>query len=246
MTLLQFLPPVIAHRGASGYAPENTMAAFIKAAQMGIKWIEFDVMQSADGEVVVFHDDSLERTTNGHGELSAYAYPVLTRLDAGGWFNPIYSSEPIPTLAQVLEFLHTFHIAANIELKPLPGTEDQLVKRVLQTMRAVMPFAPGRILFSSFSVPALRYLRQYSPDSFIGLLQHEWEHDWIALCDTLNCVSVHANEEIVTPDIAAQVLALDKQLLCYTVNDPVRALELYACGVAAVFSDVPDKILDVL
>ena len=90
---LQFLPPVIAHRGASAYAPENTLAAFVKAAQLGIRWIECDVMQAACGEVIIFHDETLERTTNGKGDVDRYPYSYLQSLDAGSWFDPIFSGE---------------------------------------------------------------------------------------------------------------------------------------------------------
>jgi len=246
MTILQFHPPVIAHRGASAYAPENTLAAFTKAAQMGIKWVEFDVMQAACGEPVIFHDELLDRTTDGHGEVGNFPYSVLAKLDAGAWFDPIYAGERIPTLLHILEFLHNFNMSANIEIKALPGQEEQLVKRVLQDMAISAPFTRGRILFSSFSTDALRFLRQYDPDCLIGLLQHEWDPEWQALCASLGCVSVHANDEILTADVAQKIKGMGKALLCYTVNSPVRAQELYSWGVDAVFSDAPDKILDVL
>src|SRR5687767_2537589 len=122
--MIRFDPPVIAHRGASFYAPENTMAAFRKAAQLGVNWVEFDVVATKDGMPVVFHDDELNRTTNGVGMLSDYSHAYLQTLDAGSWFDARFAGETIPTLAQVLTFLAEMKLNANIELKAL-GSNPQ-------------------------------------------------------------------------------------------------------------------------
>jgi len=111
-------PPVIAHRGGSAYAPENTLSAFTKAAQLGMQWVEFDVMLAACGTPIVFHDDLLDRTTNATGEVGVHAYTYLQTLDAGAWFNSKFSGERIPTLAQVLQFLKDVKLCANVEIKP--------------------------------------------------------------------------------------------------------------------------------
>ncbi len=243
MTILQFQPPVIAHRGASSYAPENTMTAFTKAIQLGVKWIEFDVTLSADDVPVIFHDDKLERTTDGKGYIWSHPYSVLAKLDAGSWFDPMYSSERIPTLLEVLEFLGNYGVAANIELKSQPGHEEKLVKRILQDMAKLKSSPmPEQLLFSSFSIDALRYLRKYAPERQLGLLQHEWHHEWRSICTQLGCVSINVNKKILTPDFADEIKNMNMFLLVYTVNDPARARELYSMGVDAVFSDNPDII----
>lgn len=236
-------PSVIGHRGACAYAPENTMASFIKAAQLQIKWVEFDVMLSADEVPVIFHDELLDRTTNGHGELNHYSYAYLQSLDAGTWFNYTFSGERIPTLLTVIQFLQEVKMTANIELKALPGQEEKLVKRVMQELQPFLSQANESFLFSSFSLQTLRVLRKHSADVQIGLLLHEWEHDWQKICKELNCVSVHVNEKIITEHIACEIKAMNKKLFCYTVNDAVRAAELYQWGVDAVFSDAPDKVV---
>lgn len=243
MASINFRPPVIAHRGASGYAPENTLSAFIKAADLGIKWVEFDVMQAACGEVVVFHDDILDRITNGKGPVVQYPYSYLRTLDAGSWFDPAFSGERIPTLAQVLEFLQSAKINANIEIKALPGQEEQLVKRVLTVMKSYLLDSSSTFLFSSFSIDALQFLRKHSSDYYLGLLMHDWLPNWHEVCEKLNCISVHVYDEILTHHLAKEIKNKDKALLCYTINNRLRANEVYSWGVDAVFSDFPDRFL---
>lgn len=237
--VLQFQPPVIAHRGASAYAPENTLAAFIKAAQLGVKWVEFDVMQAACGKPVIFHDETLNRTTNGQGDIDQYSFNFLHSLDAGSWFNPMYAGEKIPTLKGALEFLQTANMSVNIEIKALAGREDALVRKIAREIGDYQ----FPILFSSFSIAALEALRQHIPNCHLGLLLHEWTSDWQKTYDSLNCVSVHVNHDILSEYITQQIKSSNKLLLCYTVNDPERAAELFSWGVDAIFSDAPDLII---
>ncbi|OGT37493.1 MAG: hypothetical protein A3F11_02425 [Gammaproteobacteria bacterium RIFCSPHIGHO2_12_FULL_37_14] len=244
--ILQFHPPVIAHRGASAHAPENTMIAFTKAAQLGIQWIEFDVMQAACGEPIVFHDETLDRTSNGRGEVDRYPYTYLQTLDAGSWFDTSFSGEKIPTLNAVLECLQNTKMHANIEIKALPGREDTLVKIVAKEIISYFGDQSTNILFSSFSIAALYALRRYLPHCQMGLLLHEWQADWQKTYDSLRCVSLHINHEILSEESAREIKNENKILLCYTVNTPERAAELYSWGVDAVFSDVPDRIQAIL
>lgn len=242
---LHFDPHVIAHRGASGYAPENTMAAFVKAVQLGARWIEFDVMLSSDQKTIVFHDDDLNRTTNGHGWVGDYSYHQLRALDAGKWFGLPFSSERIPSLMQVLEFIDNTNIQANVEIKPLAGQDKATAQRVWQAVQAYKPALASSLLFSSFSLSSLEEMRKIAPECQLALLMHQWLPDWQSICDKLNCISVHMNQEIVTPENSKKVKNTQRSLLCYTVNDPFRANELFSFGVDAVFSDFPDKIAQI-
>jgi len=240
---LHFDPPVIAHRGASGYAPENTLSAFIKAAQLGIKWVEFDVMQAWCGEVIVFHDDELNRITTQTGLVTQHPYSYLRTLDAGSWRDLSFSGERIPTLMQTMEVLDSVNMNVNIEIKGLSNQIEKLVLSVLKQMAFYLTHQRSRILFSSFSIEALRLLRQHSAKCQIGLLLHEWLPNWQEICVELNCVSVHVYDKILTHETVRQVKKMNKVLLCYTVNDFERASQLYAWGVDALFSDFPDLIL---
>ncbi len=241
--MLKVTPPVIAHRGASALAPENTLAAFEKAAALGIKWIECDVVQAACGEPVIFHDDLLDRTTNGTGPVFTHPYSHLKLLDAGGWFNPAFLNERIPTLKELLHFLATRQMNANIEIKALPGQEAEQVKNVMEIMQPYLDSSENTFLFSSFSLEALKCIRQFYPQVLVGLLLHEWLPDWQEICAWLHPVSIHVNDEIITQNTAEIIKAMNKQLFCYTVNHPARAQMLFSWGVDAVFTDVPDIII---
>lgn len=241
--LFKVFPPVIAHRGLSGHAPENTMIAFTKAAQTGAKWIEFDVMLAACHTPIIFHDESLLRTTGVKGMVVDYTYPVLHSLDAGSWFDPKFAGEKIPTLEHVLEWLQVANMNANIEIKPNPGQEILTVKKALPIVRQFFPESTSRILFSSFAVASLHAVRAALPNANLGYLMHDWNPDWKKICDELGCVAVNVNQEIMTPERAAQIKQTGRQILCYTVNSSKRAKELYDMGVDVVFSDYPDKIL---
>ncbi|OGT56899.1 MAG: hypothetical protein A3F14_01500 [Gammaproteobacteria bacterium RIFCSPHIGHO2_12_FULL_43_28] len=240
---LTFQPPVIAHRGASAYAPENTMSAFTKAVQLGIKWIEFDVMLAACGEMIIFHDETLDRTTDGKGEVYRFPYSYLHTLDAGKWFAPTFSGEKIPTFSEVMTFLEETSIYANVEIKPAPGQDKELVLRLVEEIETHFKHLKSKLLFSSFSAKSLRYLRKRMPEANIGLLLHHWKRHWAATSDKLKCIAIHVNHEILTPDAARNIKDMGQSLLCYTVNNPARAAELFSWGVDAVFSDAPDKIL---
>lgn len=241
MTLL-FQPPVIAHRGASAIAPENTLVAFSKAIELGCQWIEFDVMRAACGTPVIFHDDTLDRTTNGHGQLAAYTYEALKKLDAGSWFEPRFKNTRIPSLLEVVTFLQSNHLCANVEIKPsFAHEEKELVQQAVAMIAAHLP--RDRILYSSFSLSALHYLREAAPDCHLGFLLHEWEPNWQEAANALQCVSIHVNQAILDADAAAQIKKMGKLLLSYTVNDPVRAKTLYDWGVDAVFSDTPEQVM---
>jgi glycerophosphoryl diester phosphodiesterase len=230
--LLDFYPPLIAHRGLSQRAPENTMIAFMQAAACGFKWIECDVMLAQCGKPIIFHDETLERTTKAQGLVEAYPYAYLQTLDAGCWFDPRFSGEIIPSLPQMMSWLAHTNLKVNIELKPVLGNQEQLVQTVLK-----MITPSPRVLFSSFSFKILEILRHYAPDCLIGLVLDDWHPDWQAQTKALSCSSFHLNQTLINQERAAQIKASGLYLLAYTVNNFKRAQALYALGVDAVFTD---------
>lgn len=237
MLSINFKPPLIAHRGASRFAPENTLAAFLKAKELGAKWVEFDVMLTACGEAVVIHDDTLDRTTNGSGYVCAQSYDYIRKLDAGSWFSPAFSQERVPTLREVIIFLRTHQLAANIEIKILHGDEEKTVKKVLADIQAEWTEEMMPPLISSFSMKVLHYVCQYSPQAMIAQLVDAWFPGWEEHAEKLQCKAINVNQVVVTPEKIAQIKAMNKFIFAYTVNDVVRAKELFAMGVDALFTD---------
>ena len=152
-------PLVIAHRGASGTAPENTLAAFRRAVACGADMVELDVQLTRDGEVVVVHDFTLDRTTDGTGAVGASSLAEIRRLDAGAWFAPAFLGEAVPTLGEVLGAIG---LPVNVELKPVG--DQGLEAETLAVVRAAG--ALGRVVFSSFDPGALERLRALTPEAF--------------------------------------------------------------------------------
>lgn len=233
---------LIAHRGASAFAPENTMAAFNKALVMGCRWVEFDVMLSADGEPFVFHDDNLSRTTNGEGEIGQVSADYLESLDAGAWFSASFAGEKIPHLQEVIKWLNFSSMQANIEIKPYPGHTEETAAAVLSCINRFWPADRPLPLLSSFDEDALILCRSLAPEMPLGLLLHEWQDDWHAKADALACVSIHCYYQILNKKRVKALKDAGFLVLAYTVNRKGLARKLYQWGVDAVFSDYPDLL----
>lgn len=237
------IPRVIGHRGAMGSAPENTLASLRRAAELGARWVEFDVGLAACGELVLFHDDDLSRIT-GHGaELSQTPFAVLRELDAGGHFHPDFLGEGIPTLTQSITLLAELGLGANLEVKVPDALAGEAVAALAPVLTAQWP-AGLPLLLSSFSLPVLEALRDRLPEWPRGYLVEALPEDWLAEAQRLEAVSVHAWDEPLTQQQAESVIAAGYPLLVYTVNDRERAAELFGWGVTAVFCDHPERLLD--
>lgn len=233
---------IIAHRGASGYAPENTRTAFEKALGLGCRFIEFDVMLSSDGEPFVFHDDNLKRTTNGRGEFGKVTAEYLRTLDVGSWYSKKFRDEKILSLQDAIQWLIASDVHANIEIKPYPGSTEQTTIAVLTHINRYWPQNKKLPLVSSFDQDALTLCRSIAPEVPLGLLLDKWQDNWLQLATDLHCFSVHLIRRGAT---AARVLAIKQQgykVYVYTVNRKRQAMKLFEWGVDAVFSDYPDLI----
>ncbi|MBI9046244.1 MAG: hypothetical protein JEZ06_17250 [Anaerolineaceae bacterium] len=159
---------IIAHRGASFIAPENTMAAFEKAAEFGSDGIEFDVSLSLDQQVVVIHDDTVDRTTNGSGNVYDIPFSELVKLDAGSYFSKKFMGEPIPSLKLVLDTYRDSFKLINIELKKDPSQKRVLSEKVVEIVKKCN--CEDKILFSSFFPGNLRRIQELLPEANLGLL----------------------------------------------------------------------------
>ncbi|MBN9229390.1 MAG: glycerophosphoryl diester phosphodiesterase [Legionella sp. 40-6] len=233
---------IIGHRGACAYAPENTMASFNKALEMGCRFIEFDVMCSEDGEPFVFHDDQLKRTTRVRGEFGKVNAAFIEKLDAGSWFSKHFKGEGIPHFRDILDWLQVHQVQANIEIKPYPGTDLETAIAVLNHLNRYWKPENPLPLISSFSYKALEMCRSISPEMPIGLLLHEWDEQWLDKAHALSCYSLHFNRKILTKTRVEAVKKAGYVICTYTVNRKRQANKLFSWGVDAVFSDFPDLL----
>ncbi|HCA88748.1 MAG: glycerophosphoryl diester phosphodiesterase [Legionellaceae bacterium] len=233
---------LIAHRGAAGYAPENTLASFNEALARGASFIEFDVMLSADNEAFVFHDENLKRTTNGRGEFGHVDAAYIKTLDAGKWFARRFKGEPVLTLIQALEWLAYTDINANIEIKPYPGMEQATLIKTLTLVHRHWPATKQLPLISSFHHELLALCHSISPDMPLGLLLDTWDENGLKVLTQLPCYSLHMNYRALTKKRVELIKQSNIKLFAYTVNRRRLARRLLDWGVDALFSDYPDLI----
>ncbi len=229
---------VLAHRGGGSLAPENTIAALRCGLSHGFHAVEFDVMDAADG-LVLMHDPERGRTVPGHGSIGDCTLADLAALDAGAWFGPAFAGEPVPSFAIARDFCITHGIWMNAEVKPVPGTEVATGRQVALACAAL---PAGSVLLSSFAFDALVAAREAAPSLPRALLVEAVPDDWLSTLQALDAVALHAQASLLTPAQAAAVKAAGYGLLCYTVNDPVQARAYFAMGVDAICTDRIDLI----
>jgi glycerophosphoryl diester phosphodiesterase len=230
-------PRVIGHRGASGTTPENTLVAFRRAEELGADMVELDVQRTRDGEVVVIHDFTLDRTTDGTGRVGEHTLVELARLDAGSWFGARFRGERIPTLGQVLDAIA---LPVNVELKPVgdEGLEEQALAVVTRAG------ALDRVVFSSFVADALVRLRALSREAALAVL---WEHhplpEAVRLAEGVHATALHLRNDAATPDALALLASAGLPVRVWTVNDPDEFARLAGADVDGVFTDHPERFL---
>ncbi len=240
---------VIAHRGASAYYPENTMAAFKGAMDMKAEMIELDVMMSKDGVPVIFHDAELDDHTNGSGLISSYTLEELKKLDAGSWFDSKFANEPIPTLDEVLEWA-SGKIALNIEIKT-EAVSDELEGGVEEKCLELVKKhdMEDHVLFSSFDYRAVSHLKELNPDMPVALLydrsqsKRKLPNELITeyKADAFNCSYRQLKNKWVANLREHQIPSF-----IYTVDQESRMRKLLNAGVTGIFTNKPDLLLDVV
>lgn len=240
---LNFQPPVIAHRGASAMAPENTMAAFRLALEQGATWIETDVKLTHDGVPILMHDDTLDRTTNGKGSVADQDWAKIQPLDAGAWFDSSFKGEHVPQLGELLRFALDNNLRVNLEIKPCPGrTRSTTMVTLIETSK-IWPADHPPPLISSFDIEALTIAAQLHPEWPRGLLLDKWHDNWAELIAKTQASLLHMSARALTPSRLQQLRASSLPVITYTLNDPRRVHDLLQAGVAAVFCDNPGDII---
>ncbi|MCX7221195.1 MAG: glycerophosphodiester phosphodiesterase [Burkholderiales bacterium] len=230
-------PKVIAHRGGGTLAPENTIAAMQCGLDFGYRAVEFDVMLSMDGVPVLMHDPLFGRTVRGEGGVASTSAPRLLEMDAGSWYSESFIGEKVPSYEQVVRFCQQHDIWMNVEIKPVPGFEQETGRVVAQLTQALHVTGARAPLFSSFSFEALASAQKQAPEIARGLLFDEIPADWLSRLQQLAAVALHCNHKHLSPALAQQIKQAGYGLLCYTVNTPERALEIRSWGVDAFCTD---------
>ena len=228
------LPPVIGHRGLASAAPENTLAGFREARRRGLQWVELDVQLTSDGQPVVFHDECLERTSDGCGRLADTTWEVVRHLDAGSWFG--VAGERIPHLSEALDVIAGLGLGVNIEIKADEATGATTTRAALAVAQARWS---GRTppLLSSFAESALSEAARRAADWPRGLLLTGSWADGLRRARDLGCASLHAEHRHLSASRIAGARERGLAVLAYTVNRMDRARRLWGWGVEAVFSD---------
>jgi glycerophosphoryl diester phosphodiesterase len=224
------LPKYIAHRGASAYAPENTLGAMRKAKELGASWVEFDVQLTKDDEVIVIHDETVNRTTNGKGEVKSFTLEDIQKLDAG-------DGEKIPTFVEMIKNLKTLSLNANVELKSSEGEELIVCKKVIAILDEYWPSSLAQPLLSSFSHKIIMTLKKIDCAYPIAALMHEWNDGWLSYAKEIEPISINVNQEILTQERVQAIKSEGYDMLSYTVNTVERANELFVWGLDGIFTD---------
>ncbi len=238
------LPALIGHRGLRGHAPENTLAGFRASTAFGLAWFECDIRLCADGTVIVLHDASIDRTTNGTGLAAALSFDELQQYDAGSYFSPQYANQRIPSLQQVLAIAIEFDCRVNLEFKS-EGCQPALVENTLVTINQLWPEYRSKLLFSSFDLTMLVALHELDQHARIGLLIDNWQQlqaDWLEQANRVNALSIHVNEQQLTQERVATIHRAGYECMAYTVNLPERAKLLRSWGVDCLVTDYPDRV----
>lgn len=236
------LPRLIAHRGLSAHAPENTLSAVRAAHAAGFTWVELDVQLLGDGTPVIWHDANIRRCSDGRGRLSDLDLAAARRLDAGSWFGDAFLGERMATLEEMLVLLDELEMGVNLELKVNRGRDPRaLVEAALPPVREALP--PSRCVVSSFNDTALARARALAgPETLaLGVLYEAIGRDWRRHCEPVQAFSVHADWRRLKQSRVREVVEAGYRLLCYTANDPAAFAPRWQWGVEAVISDDPAR-----
>jgi glycerophosphoryl diester phosphodiesterase len=238
MTKNPVKPMLIAHRGGSLEAPENTLASFRHAIEVGVEYVELDVQMSKDGVLVVIHDETLDRTTNGTGLVGDYTYAELKKLDAGSHFAPEYRGETIPTLRDVLELCAKAGVGVVLELKS-PHLYPGMVEKTAILLADMKAHGAHNYWCISFDHDAIRHMHTLEPSVSLGYLYEPTEQTFVFPDATVQAYCPYFRTALAHPDQVARALNMGKHVLVYTVNDADDIRRLSDIGVAGIVTDRP-------
>ena len=232
------LSKVMGHRGAALLAPENTLASIRAAAAVGAKWVEIDVYPIAQGGLVIFHDHTLERCTNGEGQTVNLDLDAILSLDAGAWFGHQHRGEKVPTLEQAIACIQTLGLGLNLEIK-YEGTDVEHVVPPILAVLAEHWQAPETLMISSFNYAALQVCYARNKSLHLGYLVERVPEDWLLKLAAIEAYSLNCHHEHLQEHQARAIKAAGYKLLCYTANNAALVADHWDWGMDAVITDDP-------
>lgn len=250
-------PVVVAHRGASAYAPENTLAAIDKARDMGFRWVENDVQRTKDGELVIVHDDSLKRTTNveevfpdrAPWNVKDFTAAEIARLDAGSWFSPKYAGQRVPTLKQYMRRVSHNHQSLVFEFKKpelYPGIEQQGLRLLRKEGWLDRGHVKNRLVIQSFSADSVKKVHALRPDvktGFLGTPAVAELPQYAKFADQIN-----ASHTTISAGYVSALHAVKGphhkplEIFTWTVNDAASTVRAAGFGVDGIITNTPDVV----
>ena len=234
-------PRWIAHRGAGKLAPENTLAAFRLGAQCGYRAFECDVKLSRDDVPFLLHDDTLDRTSNGHGDAGAQPWSELAQLDAGTWHSRNFAGEPLASFAAIAAFCLRNGHALNIEIKPSPLRQRETGEAVARQAARLWAGQAVPPLLSSFEVESLEAAVAGAAHLPRALLLDTLWSGWFERANALACVAVVANYRLFDRAMVDRLHAAGLRAMAYTVNDDSAAQQLLSFGLDGLITDAVDR-----
>ncbi len=231
---------VMGHRGAALLAPENTLSSIKAAAEAGASWVEIDVYLIAEGGLVIFHDDTLERCTNGTGETRLLLPADVSRLDAGGYFSAAFNNEKVPTLLEALECIQSLGLGLNLEIKHADKDVENIVPAVMAVLRDHWQ-DNNKLIISSFNHQALQLCYEIADGRHLAQLYEAIPDDWQVQLQSIEAYSLNCDYSVLTKEQAQAVKAAGYKLLCYTPNDPDLVASHWEWGMDAVITDDPTQ-----
>lgn len=228
---------IFAHRGYSGKYPENTMLAFKKAVECGIDGIELDVQLSKDGVVVIIHDETLDRTTDGTGKVMNYTYEELSKLDASFTFKDLGINR-IPTLREYFEYVKTLDIITNIELKNGINEYSGIEEKVIDLIREFN--LEKKVIISSFNHYSILKVKKIAPEIKCGFLSESWIINAGKYCASYHIECYHPIFNSLTTEIINELKSYEIEINCWTVNKEQEIKSLFKKKVDSIITNYPE------
>lgn len=232
------VPWIIAHRGAAGHAPENTLAAFERAVELGTGFIETDLHLTRDGQFVAIHDSTLDRTTNGKGTVHEFTLAEIRKVDAGLWYDRSYMGQRVPTLEEILDFGRKHDVVFYLEVKyeAAWGMHHALVAALRESQSA------GRTIIISFDPKTIAAIRSLDASLMIGALVEDPEIDAVKAALEAGARQLCLKSTLVTKDLVARAHDAGLQVVAWTVNQAEEMHTMVEVGVDGIMTDFPDRL----